>query len=293
MAAPPISAVVPPRARAVAEMVLATLLWGATFIVTRGALPGVGVAPLLLARFGAGAVILAVLLYARGGRLDRATLVPGLLCGPFIALCCVLQTAGLRETSAGSSAFLTCAGTLAAPFFAWAMLRERPARVVFAGMAIALAGSALLSWQPGFGLGRAEVLTLLGAMAYALSLVIVARVAPRVDPLALTTAQLIGVTLCLLPFASVRAAGALFMASATRGRVAYLTIGGSVIAPLLQVDAQRALPTGRIALLFALEPVFALLFAVLFGGERFLLRWWVGAALILCAVVITESRSAH
>ncbi|MGH7742101.1 MAG: DMT family transporter [Candidatus Eiseniibacteriota bacterium] len=281
------------RLRAVMAMVLATLLWGGTFLVTRDALPHVGVAALLLARFGGATLLLSAALFARRRRFTRETLLPGLACGPFIALCCVLQTGGLRETSAGSSAFLTCAGTLSAPFFAWAMIRERPSAAVFAGMALALVGSALLSWRPELGVGRAELLTFLGAMAYAFQLVIVARVAPRVDVLALTAAQLLGVTLCLLPFADLRSAAALFAAPALGWRVLYLTLGGTVIAPLLQVDAQRTLPTGRIALLFALEPVFALVIAALFGGERFLAQWWVGAALILCAMLVAEWTSAR
>jgi len=58
---------------------------------------------------------------------------------------------------------------------------------------------------------------------------------------------------------------------------------------LLQVYAQRTLPAGRMGLLFALEPVFALLFAVTLGAERFEPRWWLGAGLILGAVVMVES----
>jgi len=68
-------------------------------------------------------------------------------------------------------------------------------------------------------------------------------------------------------------------------------LAGALAAPLLQVIAQRSLPPGRIALLFALEPVFALIFALYPGGERFVLRWWIGAALILAGVVIVEAGS--
>ena len=64
------------------------------------------------------------------------------------------------------------------------------------------------------------------------------------------------------------------------------------MAPLLQVIAQRTLAAGRVALLFALEPVFALLFALGPGGERFGPAWWAGAALILIGVVRVEGRSA-
>lgn len=74
-------------------------------------------------------------------------------------------------------------------------------------------------------------------------------------------------------------------------RLGYLVVAGATIAPLLQVLAQRSLPPGRIALLFALEPVFALVFALGMGGERFVARWWTGAALILAAVIIVETMS--
>jgi drug/metabolite transporter (DMT)-like permease len=150
-----------------------------------------------------------------------------------------------------------------------------------------------LSWRAELGPGRAELWTFVGSIAYAFQLVIVARTAPHVDPVSLTGVQSLGVALCALPFASPAAAfAALTAAQGTGARVLYLAIAGTAIAPLLQVTAQRTLSTGRIALLFALEPVFALMFAASIGGERFVARWWAGAALILTAVLVAEWRAA-
>lgn len=56
--------------------------------------------------------------------------------------------------------------------------------------------------------------------------------------------------------------------------------------------AQRTLSAGRIGLLFALEPVFALAFAATVGAERYAGRWWSGAALILIAVTLVEGYAA-
>jgi drug/metabolite transporter (DMT)-like permease len=203
-----------------------------------------------------------------------------------------LQAEGLRDTSAGSSAFLTCAGTLLAAVFAWPLLRQRPERTLVAGLLLALAGSALLSLRDGLALGRGEALTLLGAASYALQVVALGRWAPRADPLVLTAAQAATVALVLAPIA--RGAGDTLAAftPADLGRFAYLAVCGSTLAPLLQVVAQRELPAGRVGLLFALEPVFALVFALTLGAERFAPRWWAGAALILCAVVWVEWRAA-
>ena len=277
--------------QAVLSMVAATMVWGGTFVVTRAALPHLAVATLVLARFGVAALVLVLAALLGRRRFDRTTWLAGLACAPFIFACYALQAYGLRDTSAGSSAFLTCAGTLAAPFIAWGMLRQRPSPAIFLGMGLALAGSALLSWRTGLGFGRAEQITLVGAVAYAVQIVIVARVAPQVDPIALTGVQSLGVSLIALPLASPGAAlAALTAGNGVGWRVGYLALGGTVLAPLLQVHSQRTLPASRVALLFALEPVFALLIAVTAGGERFLPRWWLGATLILCAVLVAEWR---
>ena len=52
------------------------------------------------------------------------------------------------------------------------------------------------------------------------------------------------------------------------------------------------MPPHHAALVYALEPVFALVFALTLGAERFATRWWIGALLILSAVVIVEWRAA-
>jgi drug/metabolite transporter (DMT)-like permease len=277
-----------------AAMVAATLLWGSTFVLIRGVVGAVPPATLMLARFVPAALLFAGLIGARQIRerrpFDRRALLTGLACSPFITTCLLLQARGMRETSAGSSAFLTCAGTLTAPLFAWLMLRERPAARLLAAMGLALVGSALLSVRDGLKLGGAETLTLIGAVAYAFQIVLVARVAASADALVLTGAQVLGVALCTWPLAAHpwNAASRAAVWDA-RWTILWLTLAGSFAAPLLQVLAQRTLSSARVALLFALEPVFALAFAVTVGGERFVALWWAGAALILSAVWLAES----
>src|SRR5262249_51471353 len=125
---------------------------------------------------------------------------------------------------------------------------------------------------------------------FALQVVAISRYAERTDPIAFVCAQSFVAGGVLLPFAGLPASAAPLFAGANLARFAYLLLAGSTLAPLLQVFAQRTPPAGRMGLLFALEPVFALLFAVTLGAERFALRWWAGAALILGAVVMVEWR---
>ncbi len=278
---------------ALTAMVSATLLWGGTFVAIRDSVAGLPPATLVGARFATAAALFSLILLWRRKVLVPADVWGGLGSGVFVLGGYFFQAEGLRTAAAGTSAFLTCAGTLLAAFFAWPLLKQRPTRLLTAGIFIALAGSALLSLRgEGFHLGRGELLTLLGAGIFALQIVFVARVARTADPLTLAFVQSLVVACVLMPFT--RGMGQAFGALDAAGwqRFAYLAVAGSAVAPLLQLNAQRVLPAGRIALLFALEPVFALMFALTLGGERFEPRWWVGATLILSAVVMVEWRAA-
>ena len=278
-------------------MVLATLLWGATFVVIRDSLHAIRPLALVFGRFAAASVVLVVLAAPRWRRLTRSTLLGGVLAGLCFAGGYLSQAIGLTLTSAGSSAFLTCAGTLLVAFYAWPLLGQRPSGVLLQGVLLALAGSALLSLgalgSHGLRLGAGELWTLCGAAIFSLQIVTLARFAPRADGLVLGALQALTVTVVLLPFAGGAAAPFAGLAAADWWRFAYLVAAGSVVAPLLQISAQRLLPAGRVALLFALEPVFAVVFALTLGRESFSSRWWLGAALILIGVVRVEWDAAR
>ena len=274
-------------------MVTATLLWGATFVVARDSLARLSPAALVAVRFAAAALLFSLVVLVRRRPLDRAALLGGAVTGVLTAGGYLFQAIGLTATSAGSSAFLTCAGTLLAALFAWPLMRQRPTPWLGMGLLLAAIGAALLSLRGAWRLGVGEAWTLVGAAVYALQIVGVARWAPRADAVVLTGTQALVVAACTLPFAGDLAGQLRTLNGAGWARIGYLALFGSAVAPLLQVVAQRTLPPGRIGLLFALEPVFALGFAVTVGGERFVARWWAGAALILCAVVMVEWREAR
>jgi drug/metabolite transporter (DMT)-like permease len=278
--------------RATGAMVIATLLWGATFVVLRDALHRLDPAALVFCRFAAAAIVFAPLMAARARALDRTVLLGGLLSGACTAAGYLFQAIGLTEISTGSSAFLTSTGTLLAGLFAWPLLGQRPGALLAVGLMTASAGSALLAGRNALSLGAGEAWALLGAVAYGLQIVVVARVAPRVDAMALAGGQALVVALALAPAGAPHLDRLARLPVGDLWRLGYLAIAGSVVAPLLQICAQRTLPAGRVGLLFALEPVFALVFATAVAAERFPFRWWAGAGLILCAVVMVEGRGA-
>lgn len=278
---------------AVGAIVVATVIWGGTFVVIRDSLHHVRPVSLVFARFLAATALFALVLLARRRVPDREAVRGGALSGLLAAAGFVFQAYGLQRTSAGTSAFLTSTGSLLAGFFAWPILGQRPGALLAAALGLAAFGSALLAGPQPLHLGPGEAWTLLGAVAWALQIVAIARFAPRADPLAMTAVQAATIAVVLSPLAMREPLAEAVRDPALFPRLAYLIVGGSTIAPLLQVMAQRTLSAGRTGLLLGLEPVFALLFALTVGEERFAPRWWLGAALILVAVWVVEWHAAR
>ena len=280
--------------RAAALLVLASLLWGATFVAIHDLVARVDAVTLVFARFAIASVVLLPLGAARGRRSWQAVRA-GALSGLFGALGFVFQAIGLRDTTPATSAFITAAGSLFAGLFAWPLLRQRPTAALAVGIAVAVTGAALLTPPTGLGLGVGESWTALGAIAFGLQIVVLARFAPGADPLAVTAFQALALAAAVAPF------GARGLGAAPHGgdvwlRLGYLVVAGSIIAPLCQIAAQRTLPAGRVGLLLGLEPVFAAVFAITLAGERPSPGWWLGAALILLAVSFVEwsaTRASH
>jgi drug/metabolite transporter (DMT)-like permease len=273
-------------------MVGATLLWGGTFVPIRDSVRLMPPQALVCGRFAVAAALFALVALVRRRPPRALELGVGIGNGVLMTGSFYLQALGLRSTSAGSSAFLTCAGSLFAAFWAWLFLAEQPRASLFAGIALALAGSALMSLDRALHLGFGELVTLAGATLYALQIVWIARHRSELDALAVVGVQTAAVALFVAPFAGALPGALAALPARGWADFAYLAIAGSSIAPLLQVLAQRRLSAGRVGLLFALEPVFALLVALTLGGERFAARWWWGAGSILTAVVWVEWRAA-
>lgn len=219
--------------RATSEMVVATLLWGGTFVALRDVLVSFDPDVLVLCRFGAAAAVFAAILAWRRRLPERDAIVGGAASGVFMAAGYLFQAIGLTSVSAGSSAFLTSTGTLFAGVFAWPLLGQRPTAVLALGLAIATLGSWLLAGRAGLELGVGEAWTLAGAFAYALQIVLVSRFAPRVDPVALAGVQALVVALLVAPLAAPELGTPHRARAGDLARIGYLIVAGSVAAPLL------------------------------------------------------------
>ena len=108
-------------------IVLATLIWGSSFVIVKDTTDAVSPAWILVVRFGLAALILA-LVYLKKRKLyfRRDYIALGALFGFLLFMGYYLQTIGITDTTPGKNAFLTGTYCVLVPFQAWLVMRCRP-----------------------------------------------------------------------------------------------------------------------------------------------------------------------
>lgn len=270
---------------ATGAILLVTAIWGSTFFIIKDAVGRVDPVDFLAVRFLIGALVPAVIFLRQLRRLNWRQWGIGLGLGGLYGLAQIAQTIGLQTTAASASGFLTGTYVVLTPLILWAMFRVRPRPVTWVSVALAMGGIAALSLTGLTGIGKGEALTLLGAALYALHIVVLDRFSRAMDSVSLAVVQLVGVAV-VCGAAALPDGVSVPSEPGVWGAILYTAIAAGIVTMALQSWSQRYLAPSRIVLLMAFEPVFASVFAVLFGGEVFTGRLALGGGLILAATLI-------
>jgi drug/metabolite transporter (DMT)-like permease len=281
-------------------LTLIMAVWGSSFAILRGLLRGAQASPLALVavRMAMSSLLLVAwmaLFRRRELRMDRRLLLDGLVAGGLLGVGFLLQTEGLQRTSASRSGFLTGTLVVFTPLIEFGLFNKRPPAPSLLGVLLAFFGMTLLS-APWSDAAQAtllgDALTLLCAVVFAAQIVALGRSAPRHPVLPMVLLQLT----CTGAMAAL--AGPLVEAqhfSGTPrlwGALLYLSLFATLLAFGIQTWAQKILPPVRVALISALEPVFAAIWAAVLLGERLTSRELLGGALIVLGVVVGEVGAA-
>ena len=270
-----------------AALVAVTAVWGLTFVQVKDAVALYPLFAFLALRFAIAAATLAPVAAGRVRSLGTRGTAAAIVLGALLATGYALQTAGLERTTVSAAGFVTGLYVVLTPVIGLALFRVRAGAAVWAGVALATGGLALLSGVEA-GSVEGDLLVLGGAAAFAFQIVLMERYAPRYDPLALTLVEMAAAFAGFLVIALAR--GELGVPDGWTVWSALVVTGvfASALAFLVQAWAQRRTSANRTALVFALEPPFAALFGYTLAGDR--LGWigWAGCAVILAGIVVAE-----
>ncbi|GHO46807.1 DMT family transporter [Ktedonospora formicarum] len=274
-----------------ALMILATLIWGSTFLIVQETIKLTGVMTFLALRFSIGALALIVIFHRRLRKLTRYEFFAGSLIGLFLFAGYVLQTAGLRYTTSSEAAFITGLYVPFVTLLSLFILRQVPTRLAVLGVVLSFVGLTLLSTNKELALtfGIGELLMLGCAVANALHIVSVSKFAPKADPMNLATVQ-VALTALLSALAIPIAGEPLVMPTLPVWLSAlFMGVMATAFCLALMNRVQQSVSSTQATLIYALEPVWAGVFGYAVG-ESLTPLGWIGCACIFLGMVIGELR---
>lgn len=274
-------------------LLLTAVIWGSAFVAQRMGMDHVGPLTFNGIRFALGASVLLPVIRWRNGRSQgsegslSALIQGGLIAGVILFAGATLQQIGLVYTTAGKAGFITGLYVIFVPMLGlfWGL---RLGIGGWLGAGLAASGLYLLSVTESFTLAPGDFWVLLGAVFWAVHLLVLSRLSPRLDTIKLACAQF---TVC----AFLSLIGAVMTESLTleglKGATIPILYGGILsvgTAYTLQVVAQKDAPAIHAAIILSLEAVFSAIFGWLILGEIIDNRGIAGCVLMLAGMLIVQ-----
>lgn len=290
----------PTKDEIIARIVLltASFIWGTTFVVISSTNDFFRPAFLVFMRCIIAVFILSLIFIKRLKNLTRtyfrtASMLAVFMTGGYLFQGVAMTDAGCPP---GRCGFLIATYCVITPFISWFIEKRQPNRYNIVAAVICMAGILCISLpdlmnENAVAINLGDLLALSGSVTFSIYLVYVARYMKSLDPILFTITNLF--------FAALYAGlYTLFFEDNSRTiwnmqsitSVAYLGVVCMALTNLLQAIGQRNAPASTAALIFSLESVFGIIFAVAVWHENVTPLLLAGCTLIFIAILISETK---
>ena len=257
------------------------VIWGYSFTTMKDALDTIPVFELLYIRFLPASLVMFAIFHKRIiAHFNARNLIVGLGMGALMWGAYGLQTIGLAQTTAGKSAFLTGTYCILVPFASYVLSGEKLTRYNL--------GAALLD-SVEFNVG--DVITLGGAVFFAIQMAVTAKYGRKMDINVITFWMFVGngvLSLISSLLFETQAPLSVWTPSFI-GVMAFLSVGCTCVALLIQNVGLAHVPASTGSLLLSMESPSGVLFSVLLMGEALTSRLLAGFALIFLSIILSET----
>ena len=283
------------RLKADLSLMFCSLIWGVTFVVVKNVLDHASPFVFLAVRFSIAVILMALLRPQVIQNIESQATFAGMRLAFFMFAGYCFQTAGLQYTTASNSAFVTGSSVVLVPLLLGLFWGRKLTPWIYAGAFAALGGLYFLTVPPeGLRyLNRGDVLTFIGAGFYAVHIILVGEYSQEHPVSALSLIQVAGCAVMAWPLTV--SAGAIHWQPVRFAWSWPLLLGilvcavfATAVAFTVQLWAQQYTSPGHAAILFALEPVFAVVTSYLVLHERLTVRAWKGAWLVVAGILLAE-----
>ena len=275
------------------SILLATIIWGSTFVAQSVGVEKIGPFSFLAIRSFLAVLALLAVLFIRNPKkftsiiADKKLWKAGIPCGMALFVATALQQVGLIYTTAGKGGFITAMYIVLVPILGL-FLKQKPPKTAGISVVIAAAGLYLISGAGMTAINIGDVLMFLCAVAFAVQILIMDRVAGELNSMAFNMSQ-------ALVCSVISGIFMLFTEELVMADIlscwlplCYAGILSMGVAYTLQIVGQKSLEPTTASLLMSFESVFAAISGALILHERFTLTEGIGCVLVFGAILLSQ-----
>ena len=296
------------RRKAAWGLLVVTFAWGATFIWMKQAMNAIqpeieayGRTPVVATLVGGRFLIAFIAVFliskeARSALSDQQLWKGGAILGSILLVGFITQMIGLDSITPSTSAFLTSLYVVFTALITTALTGQKVTRTMILGVALATFGAGFIEGPPHLSWGAGEVLTVFCAFFFALHILYTQKITEVMSPIGVTSTSFlivaIGSFVVAILTAGTSTTDALSVLTNDGVIVPLLCLGliGSLFALLLLNLLQRFLHPVQAAIIYALEPVWATIFALGLGMTSWTGWIAVGGGALLIGNLMVELR---
>ena len=273
-------------------LLLATLIWGSSFIIMKDALDDITTYYLLAIRFTGAFVLLGIVFWKKWKHINKDVIIVGFIMGTALIAAYAFQTFGLMDTTPGKNAFLTAGYCILVPFLFWGVAGTRPDKFNVIAAVLCIVGIGLVALDDNLSVGRGDLLTLVCCVFYALHIVVSAKFTRTMDVMLLTIGQFFFAAMWswVLAFLFEPPLIVSEMSTEIWMVLGYLCVFATAGALGLQTFGLKYTSPSAGALILSLESVFGVIFSIMVGAEEVTARLLIGFAVIFFAIVVSETK---
>ncbi len=275
-------------------LILTAAIWGLAFVAQRVGMDHLGPYAFNAIRFFVGACsLLPVILWLRrrepGGSLiiSRSLILGGMAMGVLLFAGASFQQVGLLYTTAGNAGFITGLYIVLVPVIGL-LWGQKTGLNTWVGMVLAMVGLYLLTMHGDVVLNKGDLLMLIGALFWALHVLLIGWLAPRHSGLLLAVIQFLtcsGLSLAVaLPTEDITMSGV----KGAWAAIAFAGVMSTGVAYTLQIIAQKNAPAAHASIILSLEAVFAVLGGWLLLDEIVTLQTLAGCVVMLAGMLLSQ-----
>ncbi|MGI5997758.1 MAG: DMT family transporter [Lutispora sp.] len=279
-----------------ALLLLTAAIWGFAFVAQRVGTMHVGAFTFTGLRFALGSLSLLPIVIFTGRRREKSNnkvetkssfVTAGIIAGSALFTAASFQQIGLIYTTAGKAGFITGLYIVFVPILG-IFLKQKTHVTTWLGVFVAIIGLYFLSVNEGFYIELGDWLEIIGAVFWAVHILVIDHFAKKVDAVKLSIMQFVTCSALSLMAALIFEDISIAALSQIVIPLLYGGILSGGVAYTIQAIAQKHAKPSHAAIAMSMESVFASIGGLILLGEIMSLRGYLGCALMLAGMLLSQ-----